>query len=80
MPCIPLTLFLQHFLSRFSDNCAGQFKSQYTNDQLLKCAPYLGLTNTIINWSYFEPDHGEPGVISLYILIMPNVVTFCDCV
>ena len=70
-----MSLFLQHSLARFSDNCAGQFKSQYTLAKLLDCAPYLGLSNTVINWCYFEPDHGELEVDLLFILVMLNVVT-----
>ena len=46
-------------LSRFSNNCAGQFKSQYTMAKLLAVPAFLSLPCATVDWLYYEPDHGN---------------------
>ena len=53
-----LTCLTLSFSARFSDNCAAQFKSQYTMQKMMDCPTALGLDCPIIHWQFYEPDHG----------------------
>ena len=44
---------------RLSDNCAGQFKTQFCLNRLHTVPDNLGLECETINWCYFVPDHGK---------------------
>ena len=46
-------------LSRFSDNCTGQFKSKFTMAKMLAATDFLSLPCATIDWLYYEPDHGK---------------------
>ena len=48
-------------MPRFSDNCAGQFKSQFCLHRLHAAPATLGLECDTLHWCYLEPDHGEEG-------------------
>ena len=46
-------------MSRFSDNCTGQFKSRFTMAKMLAATDFLSLPCATIDWLYYEPDHGK---------------------
>ena len=46
-------------MPRFSDNCAGQFKSRFTMSKLISVKNYLSLSCSTVDWIFYEPDHGE---------------------
>ena len=48
-----------HLLPRYSDNCAGQYKSQFCLHRLRTAPTTLGLPCQVVHWCYFEPDHGK---------------------
>ena len=50
---------MTHLPPSFTDNCAGQFKSQFCAAKLRDLVTVLGLGDIKVDHIYYEPDHGQ---------------------